>query len=261
MKLDRAEMKRAARLSMRDQRPSVYAVTLLLLLLLMVLELLAVKIIFPGETLAEIAQNYQSSAQEAQLLTQSEMTMEEFLSAYTDWQEATTPSGLGRLLDVAIDIVTLLLNVGFVYFCLNVSRGAQASAGNLLDAFGIFFKVLWLNIVVSVLTMLWSLLLIVPGIVASYRYSFAIYILLDDPGKSVTECIQESKALTQGHKMELFVLELSFIGWSILSAIPFVSIYTRPYMEITRANYYCRISGRTAVQEPLYVEETEDRGD
>ena len=245
MRLDRRQMKYEARLSMRSHRPSVYLVALLLMLLLWVLEILSVKLLYPGENLLQIAERFASMTEAQTMLPDGGMSVQDFAARYAKMESAMAPSsGLGRLLDIAIDIMTLMLTTGFTLFCLNVARGAAAGPGNLLDAFGIFFKVLILSILISIFTFLWSLLLIIPGIVATYRYSFAIYILLDDPDKSPMQCIRESKELTQGHKWELFVLDLSFIGWSILSMIPFVGIFTMPYMEITRANFYRYISGR-----------------
>lgn len=241
MRIDRAEQKREARLAMRTHRPSVYLVTFVLLALLFVLELLSVKLLYPGESLTEIARDYLDSAQEEIPLPTTEREAQEYIDEYL---ARTRPQSVfGRILDIAINIVTLMLIAGFTLFCLNVSRGAEGSFGNLLDPFGIFFKVLWLNIVMVVLIFLWSLLFVIPGIVASYRYSFALYLLLDDPEKGALQCIRESKALTQGYKGQLFVLDLSFLGWFLLCAIPFVGIYVEPYYNITRANFYRRISG------------------
>lgn len=242
MNINRAEIKRYARTRMREARPSVFLVALILLALTWVFELLSFKLMFPGESLAEFLQDYQSLTEAASM---QQISVQTYMREYSELSAAVQPSGLGQLLDIAISIVSMMLTVGFSFFCLNVSRGAKASAGNLLDTFGIFFKVLALSIVTGILVMLWSFLLVIPGIIAAYRYSFAIYILLDDPGKSVMQCIRESKEMTQGWKWELFVLDLSFIGWSLLTVIPFVSIYTMPYMELSRTTYYCRISGRT----------------
>ena len=72
----------------------------------------------------------------------------------------------------------------------------------------------------------------------------ALYLLLDHPEMGVTECIRESKRLMRGHKAELFILDLSFIGWALLSVIPFVSIYTIPYTEATYALYYCQLAAQ-----------------
>ena len=244
MKLNRRAMKRAARLSMRDHRPSVYLVALLLMLLLWVLEILSVKLLYPGENLMEIAERFARMTEAQTMLPDGGMSVQDFTEKYMELSSIAPSSSLGRLLDVAINIMTLMLSTGFTFFCLNVARGAAAGPGNLLDTFGYFFKVLWLSILISVFTFLWSLLLIFPAWIAYYRYSFAFLILVDDPDKSAMQCIRESKELTQGHKWELFVLDLSFIGWWILSMIPFVGIFTMPYMEITKANYYRYISGR-----------------
>ncbi len=82
------------------------------------------------------------------------------------------------------------------------------------------------------------MLFIIPGIVASYKYRMAIYIQIDNPEYSASECIRISKEMMMGHKAELFVLELSFIGWALLTIIPFVSLYVLPYIETTTANFY-----------------------
>ena len=113
-----------------------------------------------------------------------------------------------------------------------------------------------LQILSGIFIFLWSLLLVVPGIIAAYRYRQAIYILIDHPEMSVLECISESKRLMKGHKWELFVLDLSFIGWMILSAPPvlglFVSIYTTPYTGLTYALYYEALCGRVYAQQNEY---------
>ena len=66
------------------------------------------------------------------------------------------------------------------------------------------------------------------------------YILAENKGKSALACIRESKAMTQGHKMELFVLDLSFIGWDILSAVTYgiAGIWVTPYKSATKVNVY-----------------------
>jgi len=257
MRLDRRQMKHEARLTMRNQRPSVFLVAFILLLLLWVLEILSVKLMYPGENLMEIARRLMSMSEAQPFFQDGNMSVQDFYERYAELQELTAPSSsLGRLLDVAISIMKLMLTTGFMLFCMNAARGIAAGPGNLLDTFGYFFKILFLNILISLFTALWSMLLIFPGWIAHYRYSLAFYILLDDPDKGVLQCIHESKELTRGHKWELFVLDLSFIGWFILALIPFVRIYTMPFMELTRVNYYRNISGRLA--QPDAESETAD---
>ena len=226
--LDRKEMKREAREAMRAAKPWAGWVTLAAIAIIAVLELLSVKLEFPGKTLREIALAYWD-----------ETEFENMLIAGVAGQ-----SFISRALSFAVSVMNAVVIAGYTGYTMNVARSAPAGFGDLFDAFEIFLKVLVLNILENLFIALWSLLLIIPGIIAAYRYSMAIYILLDDPDKSVMDCIRESKEMTMGHKGELFVLDLSFLGWALLSVIPFVSLYSIPYMMVTRANYYRNISGR-----------------
>lgn len=215
----RAELKQNAKNSMRGHKPSVYLVALVYIIIIYVLEVLTYKVMFPGMSAYDILMNLQDSN-----------------AALPD------PSAVGQILQVAIEIMTVMIGVGFSIFCLHVSRGIAAGMGELFDAFGMFFKFLWLNIVMAVFIWLWSLLLIVPGIIAAYRYSMAVYIMIDNPEYSAMECIRGSKQMMMGHKGELFLLDLSFIGWAFLSIIPFVCLYTMPYFEVTTCNFYNSLS-------------------
>ena len=85
---------------------------------------------------------------------------------------------------------------------------------------------------------LWSLLLIVPGIIKAYQYRMVDYLLNDDPNLTAAEALQKSKAMMQGNKWRAFVLDLSFIGWHILSGLTLglLSIfYVAPYQNQTNA--------------------------
>ena len=116
-----------------------------------------------------------------------------------------------------------------------------------------------LNILIAVFTILWSLLFLIPGIIAAYSYSQAIYILVDDPSKSPLQCLRESKAMMRGHKMELFKLQWSFFGWYLLASLPTfgyaVQVWTVPYISMSYALYYEQLAygsiGRD-YEEPVY---------
>ena len=168
---------------------------------------------------------------------------------------SSTPSASAVLIDLALKLVMAIVGVGFTLFILNTVRGVGAATGNLLDGFAFFWKIILLNIVLSVFVFLWSLLLIVPGIIALYRYSMATYVLLDHPEYGVMDCIRESKALTAGRKTELFKLDLSFFGWLLLSCLPYIgyliSVWVTPYYALTHAMYYERFSGHVPAPEYL----------
>jgi len=97
------------------------------------------------------------------------------------------------------------------------------------------------------------LLFFIPGIIKSYSYSMAPYILAENKGKPALECINESKAMTNGHKMDLFVLGLSFIGWILLCLVTFgiAYIWVGPYIQSTYVNAYISLKPAPyAAEEP-----------
>ena len=189
--------------------------------------------------------------------------------------ERATPSTAATLLNFAIEIVKLMLAAGFTIFSLRMVRGLEASNWNIFDGFGMFFRIIWLYILEGIFVSLWTLLFIVPGFIAAYRYRMAIYLLLEHPEMSAMQCIRESKRLMKGHKWELFVLDLSFIGWALLVALAdavsteladmlpastateiiavvgfglLVQFYVFPYMELTQAGYYKQLTEQDAAQ-------------
>ena len=92
----------------------------------------------------------------------------------------------------------------------------------------------------GVYNFLWFLLLIIPGIVKSYAYSMVPYILTDNPNIGASRAIELSNQMTEGHKFDIFVLELSFIGWYLLGLILFIvgTFFVHPYVNATKAELY-----------------------
>lgn len=135
---------------------------------------------------------------------------------------------LGETVPVPIvsTLYSLLLTgpfeVGLMSFFIYFFRRRELHLGHLFDGFEHFVKATFLMIMVGVYTFLWSLLFIVPGIIAALRYSQAFYILADHPEMSVGECIRLSKHYMAGNKGKYFAFSLSYFGWILLSAIPFV---------------------------------------
>lgn len=95
-------------------------------------------------------------------------------------------------------------------------------------------------LVKNIYIFLWTLLLIIPGIIKSYAYSMVPYILADNPNIGVNKAIALSNEMTRGHKADMFVLDLSFIGWYILGMIPFGLgiFFVNPYFNATNAELY-----------------------
>ncbi len=151
---------------------------------------------------------------------------------------------------VASLIITPAFSLSITLIYLNiVNQNLTPIVNDTFKGFNDLWSAFKVYILTSILTALWSLLLIVPGIIKSIEYSMAMYILAENPGKSARECLAESKAMTYGHRMELFILSLSFIGWIFLVGLTFgiAGIWVIPYMNATFANAYNSLKGAAPV--------------
>ena len=149
-------------------------------------------------------------------------------------------------------IITPAFTLSLARVYLSVIKGNTPKAGDAFCGFDDFWSAFKVTFLVGLYTFLWSLLFIIPGIIKAFSYSMSTYILAENKGKSARECIRESMAMTNGHKMELFVLELSFIGWGFLCVITLgiASIWVLPYMQATYANAYNSLKPVVADEQP-----------
>lgn len=153
-------------------------------------------------------------------------------------------------------IVTPAFALSTIRVYLNLFHGKEPEAKDAFSGFDDFWSAFKVNFLVSLFTMLWSLLFVIPGIIKSISYSMSMYILAENKGKPALECINESKMMTEGHKMDLFVLGLSFIGWALLCGITFgiAAIWVIPYMNATMTNAYQSLKPAASVVEVPVVE-------
>lgn len=119
-------------------------------------------------------------------------------------------------------------------------RGKPIDIGKLFDGFKDFGRVWGTLILVAIYTILWTCLLIIPGIVKSYSYALTPFILKDEPELKYNAAIEKSMRMMDGYKMKLFLLDLSFIGWMILSVLTLGIglLFLQPYMNTARAAFY-----------------------
>lgn len=149
-------------------------------------------------------------------------------------------------------IVSLLVSGALAYglstYFLELSRGERPSTETLFSGFQRFVDTFLLYLLTAIFTLLWMILLIVPGIIAALRYSQAYYILRDNPGIGALEAINRSKALMVGHKWRLFVLTLTFIGWFLLCMITFGIglLWLVPYVYTAFGHFYNDLINRSA---------------
>lgn len=130
------------------------------------------------------------------------------------------PGLLSTFLTILTELLSLILSAGFVFYCMAIRRGERAEYGVLFDGFGMVGKIVLLTLVQLALIFLWSMLFVIPGVVAMYRYRYALFNLLEDPEIGVMEAISMSKQQTQGYKWQLFLLDLSYLGWMIIASLP-----------------------------------------
>ena len=155
---------------------------------------------------------------------------------------------------VASLVIAGPLEIGLVTVFLKLRNGEQPNIPELFNHFDCFTHSVLLTILMSLFTALWSLLLFGPGIIAALSYSMAPYILAENKTLTAMEAITMSKQMMNGHKADLFVLYLSFIGWGIVVALTsgIAGIYVIPYMEATMVNFYDSIKGYQNVNAEVY---------
>ncbi|MGE1011401.1 hypothetical protein CN556_15160 [Bacillus wiedmannii] len=164
-------------------------------------------------------------------------------SIFWGWEEAN------ESLTVTIIAMFIIgpLTVGASYFVLNVIRGTNARINHIFRWFNDgskFMKSFSTYLLMNVYLVLWTLLLIIPGIIKSFSYSMTYFILNDHPEYTANQAITESRRMMNGHKMDYFLLCLSFLGWFILSILTLGIgfLWLVPYFYTTSAAFYEEIS-------------------
>lgn len=268
MNFDRFAAKHAARESMRLNNPSPILVTLAYFALTTLLSAAISYLLYdpvsdlmwaawagyePEEILEFILQNHQ--------------------------QDLYLLAGVNFLLG----LYTTFMGFGYTSYALRMARNEQPGVRHLFDGFARPLRVLWVNILMELFTFLWSILIVAPVglllvlggldatnsvyiiitvslvtvLAVSYRYRLAYYFILDDPDCTARQAIRRSKQTMKGWKWSLFSLDLSFLGWMLLSAalsglvsyfLPVVitdilCFWVMPYRAASEANFYDAITG------------------
>lgn len=238
MYTDRPLLKNNAKIIIKTARPSVITAGLIFIAVSLLLNTLSSMVLGVNISYddAQRYMNYYMNGNFDAILRMSEQMM---------------PPNSAYLLNSLISIVSYIFSAGFIIFLLNTVKRAGAVYGNLLDGFGMTLRLIALAFLEGLFVFLWSLLFVIPGIIAAYRYRMARYLLLDNPQLGAMESIRLSKQMMKGHKWECFVLDLSFIGWRLLSAIPYVGyavmVWATPYIETTYVLYYMALANKPVI--------------
>lgn len=137
-------------------------------------------------------------------------------------------------------VISGCLTFGMMSFFLKVSRNEEVTYKELFAKKDMFFKYVGASICIGIVVFVGTLLLVVPGIIAAFALSQTMYILLENPEMGIIDAMKKSNEMMKGHKMDYFVLILSFLGWAILGifTIGILYLWLVPYIYVTEANFY-----------------------
>ena len=153
-------------------------------------------------------------------------------------------------------LVALPMMYGYSIVMLSVMRGGEMNIGGLFDRFNDFGRIVGTKLLQAIYTFLWTLLLVIPGIIKNYSYAMTDFILKDQPELANNAAIEKSMAMMDGNKMKLFLLDLSFIGWAILCLFTFGIgfLFLQPYVQSAHAAFYEDLKAQTVVEEEVIIE-------
>jgi uncharacterized membrane protein len=149
-------------------------------------------------------------------------------------------SVITTLLIIVLYIIIGPFRLGFAGYFLKRIRGEDIATKNIFEGFNRFFPSFLAMLLFFLFTLLWSLLLIIPGIIKAIGYSMVFYIMHDNPEIKPLEALKRSQIMMKGYKWKLFALQLSFIGWTFpaLLTLGIGLFWLNPYIYLSIADFY-----------------------
>ena len=179
------------------------------------------------------------------------------LSALSGYSVVNDKDGLlSSLLSIAMSLLLFIVTVGYTKFMLNFINDKEYSLDQLWSYFGDWKNLATVWIHETIMIFLYFLLLIVPGIIKTISYSLVPYILVDDPNMSSGDVLDLSSKMMNGHKMDYFKLELSFIGWHLLAVLTLgiLEIWIAPYQATAMTKFLSEVKSKYEKANPKTVE-------
>lgn len=148
-------------------------------------------------------------------------------------------------LDSLLGILMMPLGIGTTAFFVSLIENENFEAKDLFKYYHDFVKIIGVTVLMGLIVMLGYICFIIPGIILTLSYSLVPIILIKKPELGIVETLKYSREKMQGHKLDTFVLGLSFIGWAILGTLTFgiLYIWLYPYMQLTFTKFYLNILG------------------
>ena len=151
---------------------------------------------------------------------------------------------VGLVVGIAFLTLGSIVSAGYSKFNLDLIDGNRAEIGTLFKYFPNWKTLVSAGLLRAVFVFLWSLLFIIPGIIARYNYAMVPYILAEEPTIAPKEALEKSKQMMYGNRWRLFCLEISFIGWALLVGLTcgIGGLWLTPYQQAAFADFYREIS-------------------
>lgn len=148
-------------------------------------------------------------------------------------------------LDSLLGILMMPLGIGTTAFFVSLIENTNFEAKDIFKYYHDFVKIIGVTVLMGLIVMLGYICFIIPGIILTLSYSLVPIILIKKPELGIVETLKYSREKMQGHKLDTFVLGLSFIGWAILGTLTFgiLYIWLYPYMQLTFTKFYLNILG------------------
>ena len=147
------------------------------------------------------------------------------------------------MVNLLISFLFIPLTVASYWFFLSIARWNDPKISEVFAVYKeweLSLKLIGTSLLVGIFTILWSLLLIIPGIIKGLSYSQVFFLLRDNPQLSALEAITESKIRMKGYKWKYFLMNLSFIGWAFIAIFTFGIgfLWLTPYISTANATFY-----------------------
>ena len=151
--------------------------------------------------------------------------------------------GMALVITIGGGILAYFMEVGLIRYMTNFVKGKETSFELLFSKFKDWKQIIITYLHQFAVIFLWTLLFIVPGIIKGYAYALVAYIIAEDSTISSKEALKLSEEMMKGHKGELFVLGLSFIGWHLLAILTLgiLEIWIMPYQQTATTKFLLNI--------------------